>query len=478
MSSIPNPIFKNKLPKISWKKIYAREYGVQYSEMAIWCLSDKAKHHIPQPSFYQIVIPEDNNTAFYIDETSWIKLEESLNLQYTSSIKQLEDYERQFTYDGENYLKTAKKIAKLNLKKLSNKKLKNIYLDYQKKLFLYSVFIWTAFILNNYIAERASVILNNYIRKYHKDDQKELFFDSLFKPIKKSAILKLQEKIAKYNGKLSENLLENLYENFKWLSCLDIHNKPWTKKEFREHIKSFTKSQSKNTVKLAKIIEELKIKSEDSKYLSMTQRFVYIKDARDDYRRQGVYQASIFFKELARRMDINPEDVSYLQESEVLAFFNGGIKITKDLISERKKGFILYLDENKNMVCLTGNNLIKTLKAFNLLITEKKTIKLTGTVASRGMATGKVAIVQGVKDLNKVKKGNILVAVTTHPDYVPAMRKAAAIVTNEGGITSHAAIVSREFGIPCIVGTKHATTTLKDEEIVEVNAIEGWVKKL
>lgn len=69
-------------------------------------------------------------------------------------------------------------------------------------------------------------------------------------------------------------------------------------------------------------------------------------------------------------------------------------------------------------------------------------------------------------------------AVTTHPDYVAAMRKASAIITDEGGITSHAAIVSREFEIPCIVGTKNATVLLSDGDTIEVNAIKGEVKLL
>jgi pyruvate,water dikinase len=66
----------------------------------------------------------------------------------------------------------------------------------------------------------------------------------------------------------------------------------------------------------------------------------------------------------------------------------------------------------------------------------------------------------------------------TRPDYVPAMKKAAAIVTNEGGITCHAAIVSRELGIPCIIGTKIATEVFKDGDVVEVNANHGWVRRI
>ena len=101
-----------------------------------------------------------------------------------------------------------------------------------------------------------------------------------------------------------------------------------------------------------------------------------------------------------------------------------------------------------------------------------------GLSASVGRVTGPVKIVKSATEIGKVKQGDILVAVMTRPDYVVAMKKAAAIVTNEGGITSHAAIVSRELGIPCIIGTKIATEVLKDGDIVEVNANHGVVNIL
>lgn len=76
----------------------------------------------------------------------------------------------------------------------------------------------------------------------------------------------------------------------------------------------------------------------------------------------------------------------------------------------------------------------------------------------------------------KMKEGNILVAMATNPTFVPVMRKAGAIVTDMGGLTCHAAIVSREWGIPCVVGTKIATKVLKDGDLVEVDANKGIVK--
>jgi pyruvate,water dikinase len=99
-----------------------------------------------------------------------------------------------------------------------------------------------------------------------------------------------------------------------------------------------------------------------------------------------------------------------------------------------------------------------------------------GLTACMGKARGQVRIVHSAREVNKVEQGDILVAVMTRPDYVPAMKKAAAIITDEGGLTCHAAIISRELNIPCIIGTKIATKVLKDGMEVEVNANHSWVK--
>lgn len=110
------------------------------------------------------------------------------------------------------------------------------------------------------------------------------------------------------------------------------------------------------------------------------------------------------------------------------------------------------------------------------LMEEKEEI-LSGLAASPGVASGSVKILHGPDELNKVEKGDVLVTVMTNPDYVPAMRKAVAIVTDEGGITSHAAIVSREMGVPCIVGTEKATHILKDGDVITVDGSHGKVYK-
>jgi len=100
---------------------------------------------------------------------------------------------------------------------------------------------------------------------------------------------------------------------------------------------------------------------------------------------------------------------------------------------------------------------------------------LTGSPASPGIGTGPVKILKNPKEIDKIQKGDVLVAPMTSPDYVPAMKKSAAIITDEGGQTSHAAIVSRELGIPCVVGTQYATKKLTDGQIVTVNGEAGEI---
>ncbi|MFH1682564.1 MAG: phosphoenolpyruvate synthase [Candidatus Woesearchaeota archaeon] len=106
---------------------------------------------------------------------------------------------------------------------------------------------------------------------------------------------------------------------------------------------------------------------------------------------------------------------------------------------------------------------------------EAGKILLRGETASGGVYSGKVKLIHDTAELDKIEKGDIMVTVMTNPDMVVAMQKAGAIITDEGGMTCHAAIVSREMGIPCLVGTGHGTEVLKEGQTVTVHATRGLV---
>ena len=108
---------------------------------------------------------------------------------------------------------------------------------------------------------------------------------------------------------------------------------------------------------------------------------------------------------------------------------------------------------------------------------SKAEVLLKGIAASLGIASGAVKVIHSPNQIDEVKEGNVLVTEMTSPDYVPAMKRAAAIVTDTGGQTSHAAIVSRELGIPCVVGTGTATHVLTNGQVVSVDGAKGLVYK-
>lgn len=129
----------------------------------------------------------------------------------------------------------------------------------------------------------------------------------------------------------------------------------------------------------------------------------------------------------------------------------------------------------KGKIFITQTRAVTTLEKTKEHEAIAGTPILEGLGSSPGVASGAVKIIHNIKQLDKIEKGDILVTRMTSPDMVVAMEKSAAIVTDEGGATCHASIVSRELGIPCVVGTKTATQTLKDGMEITVDATNGKV---
>ncbi|HPD73668.1 MAG TPA: phosphoenolpyruvate synthase [bacterium] len=133
----------------------------------------------------------------------------------------------------------------------------------------------------------------------------------------------------------------------------------------------------------------------------------------------------------------------------------------------------------KGRILIVQSRPVTTLvqKTQNVVVEEGKGSKvlLEGLAASPGVFSGEVQIIKNPKEISKVKEGDILVAEMTNPDFVPAMKRAGAIVTDLGGRTSHAAIVSRELGVPAVVGTLNATKMLSNGEIITVDGASGKI---
>ncbi|MEK6891021.1 MAG: phosphoenolpyruvate synthase [Nanoarchaeota archaeon] len=164
-----------------------------------------------------------------------------------------------------------------------------------------------------------------------------------------------------------------------------------------------------------------------------------------------------------------------LEEHEIKSLANYALRIEHHYgkpqdIEFSIEGSDIYIVQSRPITTLSQDKDIQEIDD-----NEHKEVLLSGLGASPGVASGKVRIIKDLAHLNKIQKGDILVTEMTNPDMVVTMQKSAGIITDEGGVTSHAAIVSREMGIPAVVGTGNATKILKDGQIVTVDGFKGMV---
>lgn len=154
-----------------------------------------------------------------------------------------------------------------------------------------------------------------------------------------------------------------------------------------------------------------------------------------------------------------------------------GLRSRLDFIKRTKLAVYVSADDKfKILSGLAARNYLGQLGEISS--NNKKAIRLVGSPAMPGRAIGRARLIFYNKDFYKFKPGEILVAYQTMVHYLPLMKKAKAVVTEFGGLTSHAAVVSRELKIPCIVGINNLTISLKDGDLVEVDATSGVVRKL
>jgi phosphohistidine swiveling domain-containing protein/isopentenyldiphosphate isomerase len=447
-----------------WKKAFSREYTVQYCEIAFHSGSDAVKHLLKDAVMKHILILTRNrNQCFFLEKDEEKRFVDFIDKEYSSTPERFRKFVEQYREVGKAYVSTSKRIAGSDLKDLDNSKIKEFLLEYQNLMIEYTYLIWIIFMLNEKKTAEGLKLLTT------KDDK---VIEALFTPVRKSASILMQERAASIKNNKEE--IRKFWKEYQWLPCLDLNSRPWSLEDVEEYIDNTKPAPKTEQLSFDEAAEKAGLDKETKEKFNLIREFGYLKDERDEYRRQAIFYILPFFEELARRMETDIVTAAHLMTPEILDFLDGK-PAPLDIAEKRKQGFLLYMKDN-TVHCIHGKAEIEQkLKeiGFREEITADQEVK--GTIAFKGKARGTVKIVRTVEDTINVNKGDILVAVTTHPDYVPAMQKAAAIITEEGGMLSHAAIVSRELEIPCIVGTTNATKVLQHGQLVEVDADNGKV---
>jgi len=306
----------------------------------------------------------------------------------------------------------------------------------------------------------------------------------------KESAREINQKLPSVSSKI-DRLLDNHVKKYGWLSY-QFEGPGWSREYFIKRLKELIKTgtnpdnsikEIKNRIKEAiqnqkKLIKQLEIDKKHQELFRIYGEIVFLKGYRKDALFFGCYSRDFLLKEVAKRVNLPLRLLRYVYFDEMEEVILKG-KTSKSLLRERFNYHVYYYQEGKGKKILVGKEaqrFVQNLKWKEIKI--KKVHELKGMPASPGKVKGIVAIIDVPEEMKKMRQNNILVSEATSPDLLPAIKKASAIITNVGGITCHAAIVSRELGIPCIIGTKIATKVLKDGDLVEVDAEKGIVKIL
>lgn len=319
---------------------------------------------------------------------------------------------------------------------------------------------------------------------------------SRFIPSKQAKIKLLQLIIGFKGTKLSSvdnKKIESYYHNWFWINFGQLGPKMQLR-EVKHSAKKLINNKARAKKELQELLnypKQLKLKqkelekklglNEEERYLfSVAREFMYLKGLRMEVL-FGIYACwSKLLEELAKRWQIEKKLLYYTCINELLNWLKQNKKPNQKILKERSKFCVCVAKTEFDEVILAGDQARKFLKSQTYKEDKKleNVLVIHGTVASLGYAKGKVKIVNKISEINKVENGDILVSVATYPALLPAMKKAAAIITDSGGITSHAAIVAREMKKPCIIGAKIATKILQDGDWVELDTKKGDIRRV
>ncbi|MFH1890422.1 MAG: PEP-utilizing enzyme [Candidatus Kuenenbacteria bacterium] len=325
--------------------------------------------------------------------------------------------------------------------------------------------------------------------KYKLDiNQAQELFILLSSPADRSFLT--QEKIDFCRLCLGEITIENYLKNWYWIQSnykqsVDIRSdklKNKVKKELRQKSKQKVRQEIKETIEQEKrlikqkekAIARIKLTKKDKAIFKLFEIFGSYIDLRKESMIRYTYSRDKLLVEISKRTKYSLSLLRNMRDNEVINILQGKDIDLKNVKNRHLIYAAYYTPKGESIYHNKGARAI-----YSAWIKSIKSKEIKGQVASSPIKkiSGKVSVVVDVYR-DKFRPGTILVTTMTRPEFMPLMRKAKAVITDEGGITCHAAIVSRELNIPCIIGTKNATKILKSGDLVEVDAEKGVVRKL
>ncbi|MBU0707525.1 hypothetical protein KKG41_04100 [Patescibacteria group bacterium] len=443
------------------------------------------------------IVHEDKGLIYYCDKDAWDKGSDYLISKIQANPKFIKSIKKKSEEFYSKSLKIVRQTEKQDLKKWSNKKLAGFLLKTYDLALEYSAYGYVP-VLSDHYFNKYSHLLKRIVKGSLENKNVTLSVpetvNHLSTPTKliPSQLARL-ELLKLALGKKDAVNIRNYYQKWFWVNyghlgpritlseTIDAidklsKNKRKTKKELEDLL-----NLNSATIKIQKQLFKKLSLSPIEKYLfRVAQTFTYLKGQRMESL-FGIYaQWERVLSVVSARWATPKKLLYYCSVNELNDLIRKNKTIPLHVLKSREEFCVWVARSEYSQQILIGPKAKQYIKKHARVSRQKikDVLVIHGNVASTGYAKGRVKIVNRTSEVSKVEPGDVLVSVATNPSLLPAMKIASAFVTDTGGLTSHAAIVAREFKKPCIISTKIATKVLNDGDMVEVDAKKGDVKKV
>jgi len=476
---------KKQLKEDNWEKILTRNNSIFMDYMKLFGASQV---YTELGYDYRVKNFKIVNGVNYTNQeySSYI---ENLKKEYNKDKKILNNIFNSGVSNIKKLKKTWNNIKNIDLAHASNSELKSSFNNYMDSLYKLMAYLFTPLFAEKILTEEIS----NIIKKYSNESDINRTLPILTAPKRLSEIQKETIEFFEMKQKLCENktinnkLITTHISKWGWLGDHNYIGSFWTVKDINLRIEeSKNKNSSKEVSNIKQDLENAKkeyqtvtkkwnLTQEEKDLIELAKEFVYFRTFRFDMLFYSEFLVQNLLLEIAKRLKLDYRNLMFLSPSEINDLItNNKDNNFKEEILRRKESYAIIL-KNCKLEIYSGKETEKFIESKK---ENSLTKELKGNIAFLGIVKGIVRVITDRKQFKNFNPGEILVTPMTTPDFVPLMRSCSAIVTDEGGITCHAAIVSREMKKPCIIGTKIATQILKDGDLVEVNAKKGVVRIL
>jgi phosphoenolpyruvate synthase/pyruvate phosphate dikinase len=466
-----------------WKHYYTRAQRLQDVTTYILPTFDFSKGLIKEVLYIPVKGVKGKWEAWFVADEF-----ESMMKQLGEKVLQknwtLPDHLKKFTQSTKTREQVVARLVKIS-KTATHRELLKGYLGLFPAYADFTLFIWMPWAITYFLEDWFVKRLKARQRDWQR------IYEILAKPPRPIQMQQMIEDVWRWKLKGGGKPdLEKLVNKWRHLGVYSVSDKPWEARDLLQQASPFRDLASQ----LQKVEDEQRRAKQDirktiimlrkhdallGKVAEVINTYVWLRTERVDAYRKVRFLLQPFYRRLEKDFGWNYGLAGNLTYEEVVAALTiGKTPSISEMRARERDSYITYYTKKRTLVISDIKKRNKFIERIIGKQEKEENVEITGQVAQPGKVQGRVRLILNPKDASKLQKGEVLVANMTHPDYMIGIRKAAAIVTDEGGIVCHAAVISRELKIPCIIGTHNATKVFKDGDLVEVDAEVGVVKKI